>query len=354
MIARFDYAHPHYTFDAPRGAGARCRRWTGRAALRSPAPTTASASTRTASPRACAAAAAGRPVRSRALRRAPCMHARAHAAGNVFRYPVCFYGPRPRRLPELDRRLRLFGYNRRTVRDVPRRRLPRRRPPGAQTRSAPTSARTASSRRRPVLLVTNLRARWATSSTRSASSTCYGADGALAASWPRWATPSASATRTCSSRRTRSPHGARRSTSTRRSSTSRRSSGWTRPTASLSEPGERSTRGSASSEDGGRAVLGRAHRPRRAAHRRALARALARYPLMSAGHRPHPLAGGEARDEGRSVFTASRGSPPARGRRAERSPPGPPRPRLAASCRVRAARHSLAASPSAPPCGRSA
>ena len=43
------------------------------------------------------------------------LHARTTPARNVFRYPVCFYGLDLDELPELDRRLRLFGYNRRNV-----------------------------------------------------------------------------------------------------------------------------------------------------------------------------------------------------------------------------------------------
>ena len=43
------------------------------------------------------------------------LHVRTTPARNVFRYPVCFYGLDLDELPELDRRLRLFGYNRRNV-----------------------------------------------------------------------------------------------------------------------------------------------------------------------------------------------------------------------------------------------
>ena len=43
------------------------------------------------------------------------LHARTAPARNVFRYPVCFYGLDLDELPELDRRLRLFGYNRPNV-----------------------------------------------------------------------------------------------------------------------------------------------------------------------------------------------------------------------------------------------
>ena len=43
------------------------------------------------------------------------LHARTTPAHNVFRYPVCFYGLDLDELPELDRRLALFGYNRRNV-----------------------------------------------------------------------------------------------------------------------------------------------------------------------------------------------------------------------------------------------
>ncbi len=48
------------------------------------------------------------------------VHARTRPARNVFRYPVCFYALDLDELPELDRRLTLFGYNRRaplTLRD---------------------------------------------------------------------------------------------------------------------------------------------------------------------------------------------------------------------------------------------
>ena len=40
------------------------------------------------------------------------LHARTLPTRNVFRYPVCFYGLDLDELPELDRRLALFGYNR--------------------------------------------------------------------------------------------------------------------------------------------------------------------------------------------------------------------------------------------------
>ena len=43
------------------------------------------------------------------------LHVRTTPARNVFRYPVCFYALDLDELPELDRRLRLFGYNRRNV-----------------------------------------------------------------------------------------------------------------------------------------------------------------------------------------------------------------------------------------------
>ena len=43
------------------------------------------------------------------------MHARRTPAENVFRYPVCFYLLDLDELPELGRRLALFGYNRRNV-----------------------------------------------------------------------------------------------------------------------------------------------------------------------------------------------------------------------------------------------
>ena len=43
------------------------------------------------------------------------MHARTVPTSNIFRYPVCFYGLDLDELPELDRRIRLFGYNRRNV-----------------------------------------------------------------------------------------------------------------------------------------------------------------------------------------------------------------------------------------------
>ena len=43
------------------------------------------------------------------------LHARTRPARNVFRYPVCFYGLDLDELPELARRIRLFGYNRRNV-----------------------------------------------------------------------------------------------------------------------------------------------------------------------------------------------------------------------------------------------
>jgi cyclopropane-fatty-acyl-phospholipid synthase len=53
-------------------------------------------------------------VRS-ALYEGTLLHARSSPARNVFRYPVCFYGLDLDELPELDRRLALFGYNRRNV-----------------------------------------------------------------------------------------------------------------------------------------------------------------------------------------------------------------------------------------------
>ena len=43
------------------------------------------------------------------------VHARTRPARNVFRYPVCFFGLDLDELPELDRRLALFGYNRPNV-----------------------------------------------------------------------------------------------------------------------------------------------------------------------------------------------------------------------------------------------
>ncbi len=43
------------------------------------------------------------------------LHARTAPAHNAFRYPVCFYGLDLDELPELDRRLTLFGYNRPAV-----------------------------------------------------------------------------------------------------------------------------------------------------------------------------------------------------------------------------------------------
>ena len=43
------------------------------------------------------------------------MHARTVPTRNVFRYPVCFYVLDLDELPELDRRIALFGYNRRNV-----------------------------------------------------------------------------------------------------------------------------------------------------------------------------------------------------------------------------------------------
>jgi cyclopropane-fatty-acyl-phospholipid synthase len=53
-------------------------------------------------------------VRS-ALYEGTLLHARTSPARNVFRYPVCFYGLDLDELPELDRRLALFGYNRPNV-----------------------------------------------------------------------------------------------------------------------------------------------------------------------------------------------------------------------------------------------
>jgi cyclopropane-fatty-acyl-phospholipid synthase len=53
-------------------------------------------------------------VRS-ALYEGTLVHARTRPARNVFRYPVCFYGLDLDELPELDRRLALFGYNRPNV-----------------------------------------------------------------------------------------------------------------------------------------------------------------------------------------------------------------------------------------------
>ena len=43
------------------------------------------------------------------------LHARTIPTRNIFRYPVCFYGLDLDELPELDRRIALFGYNRRNV-----------------------------------------------------------------------------------------------------------------------------------------------------------------------------------------------------------------------------------------------
>jgi DUF1365 family protein len=43
------------------------------------------------------------------------MHARTVPTRNVFRYPVCFYGLDLDELAELDRRIALFGYNRRNI-----------------------------------------------------------------------------------------------------------------------------------------------------------------------------------------------------------------------------------------------
>ena len=43
------------------------------------------------------------------------MHARKTPKENVFRYRVCFYLLDLDELPELDRRVRLFGWNRRNV-----------------------------------------------------------------------------------------------------------------------------------------------------------------------------------------------------------------------------------------------
>ena len=43
------------------------------------------------------------------------LHARTLPTRNVFTYPVCFYGLDLDELPELDRRLALFGYNRANV-----------------------------------------------------------------------------------------------------------------------------------------------------------------------------------------------------------------------------------------------
>ena len=53
-------------------------------------------------------------VRS-ALYEGTLLHARSTPTRNTFRYPVCFYALDLDELPELDRRLRLFGYNRRNV-----------------------------------------------------------------------------------------------------------------------------------------------------------------------------------------------------------------------------------------------
>jgi len=53
-------------------------------------------------------------VRS-ALYEGTLLHVRTQPARNEFRYPVCFYGLDLDELPELDRRLALFGYNRPNV-----------------------------------------------------------------------------------------------------------------------------------------------------------------------------------------------------------------------------------------------
>ena len=139
------------------------------------------------------------------------LHARTAPARNVFRYPVCFYGLDLDELPELDRRLRLFGYNRPdvlTFRDADHMGDPARpvkenvtgflaehgidlggRADRAAHQPAPAGLRV-----QPGQLLLLLRRR--------------------AASWrrssPRWATPSASATPTCSPPRTRCADGSRR------------------------------------------------------------------------------------------------------------------------------------------------
>jgi cyclopropane-fatty-acyl-phospholipid synthase len=53
-------------------------------------------------------------VRS-ALYEGTLLHARTIPTRNIFRYPVCFYGIDLDELPELDRRIALFGYNRRNI-----------------------------------------------------------------------------------------------------------------------------------------------------------------------------------------------------------------------------------------------
>ena len=50
-----------------------------------------------------------------ALYQGTLLHVRTTPARNVFRYPVCFYALDLDELPELDRRLALFGYNRHNV-----------------------------------------------------------------------------------------------------------------------------------------------------------------------------------------------------------------------------------------------
>jgi DUF1365 family protein len=52
---------------------------------------------------------------SSALYTGTVMHARRTPAANVFRYRVCFYLLDLDELPELDRRVRLFGWNRRSI-----------------------------------------------------------------------------------------------------------------------------------------------------------------------------------------------------------------------------------------------
>ena len=148
--------------------------------------------------RCAAAARAGSALVRSALYEGTLLHVRTAPARNVFRYPVCFYALDLDELPELDRRLRLFGYNRRNVvtfRDadhlgladrpvkenvlaLPRRERHR---PGGRARRAAHQPAPAGLRLQPGQLLLLLRAptaRWPRS-------------------WPRSATRSASATPTC-------------------------------------------------------------------------------------------------------------------------------------------------------------
>ena len=275
VIARFDYTHPQYTFTSL-AAQAELP------ALNGPNRTAFAGAWQgfgfhedglASGQRAAEAVARMTP---HVLYTGTVMHARRTPAEHVFRYRVAYAGLDVDRLDELNR-LRLVGYGRRRpvtcatpTTSTATGRWPTRSAPTCGSRGHEPPARPDPPRHRParrglrlqpgLVLVPGGRGRRRPSW-----------------SWPRSTTRSASAARTCSSPATPSPAPACAATSTRRSCTCRRSSGWTRRTAS-SCPSRASatTRGSTSSEDGGRAVHRDAHRPR--ASRSPTSRWRARWP----------------------------------------------------------------------------